>query len=68
MTIIYRLCFAFGLFATGGEVINHGDQHAANIKKLAAPLLLNRRPDKGIREIPVSELAQLPIGIQRIQN
>ncbi|MGJ8726017.1 MAG: hypothetical protein ACSHYB_15790 [Roseibacillus sp.] len=68
MTTIYKLCFALGLLATGGEVVNHGDEHAATIKRLAAPLLLDRRPDKGIREIPVSDFEQLPNGIQRVQD
>lgn len=68
MTSIYKLCFAFGLLVTGGEVVTHGDEHAASLKRLAAPLLKDRRPHKGIREVPMSELGLLPSGIERVAN
>ena len=68
MTTIYKLCFAAGLLATGGEVVNHGDEHVATLKRLSAPILKDRRPDKGIKEILVSELDQLPAGFQRVQD
>ena len=68
MTIINKLFLGVGLVATGGEVVTHGEEHAATVKKLAAPILNERRPDKGIREVSISELGQLPEGIQRIQD
>ena len=57
-----------GLLATGGEVVIHGEEHAASLKKLTAPLLLNMRPDRGIRELSISEFEKLPAGIQLIQD
>lgn len=68
MTTIYKLCFALGLLATGGEVVNHGEEHVASLKKMAAPIWQDDRPDKGISVVAVTELNQLPTGVQRVQK
>jgi len=68
MTTIYKLCIATGVIATGGGVVTQGDDHAETLKKLAAPLLADKRPDKGIKEIPVSEFSHLPFGVERIED
>lgn len=68
MTTIYKLCFAVGLVATGGEMATNGDEHAETIKRLAAPFLEEDRPSGEIREIPVSELDQLPSGVQWVRD
>lgn len=68
MTTIYKFCLALGLFVTGGEMAINGDEHAANIKKLASPLLLDKRSDKGIKEVPLSEFSHLPFGVERIEE
>lgn len=68
MTTIYKLCLGVGLLATGGEVVTHGDEHAAKIKEMTRSMRLDKRPDKGIQEIPLSEFNHLPFGIQRTQE
>lgn len=68
MTTIYKLCFALGLLATGGEVVNHGEEHVASIKKMTAPIWQDDRPDKGISAVAVTEFNQLPTGVQRVQK
>lgn len=68
MNPILKLCFTAGLFVTGSEVVTHGDEHAHTIKRLAAPLLLDRRANKGIEAIPISKLNELPQGIRLVQD
>lgn len=46
-------------------MITHGDER---VKKIAEPLWKDMRPDRGIREVPLSELDELPQGVARVER
>lgn len=68
MNPIYKCSLVLGLIVTGGGVVMNGGQNGESLKRLAAPLFEEDKSIRRLEELSPAELAQLPIGVERIEH